>query len=489
MKYLPLFIKIRKQRCLVVGGGRIALRRTTALLRADAIVDVIAPEITATLESRVKSAGGTLTERNWDPGDLKPDYRLVVAATDDKRVNAAIAAEARKMRIPVNVVTDSALSDIAFPSVINRDPLTVAVSSGSASPLLARLLGERIDALIPAGYGHLASLVGKYRQAVRSAFDNGDERKRFWQRALTGNVAESVFAGNPEAAEALLQQELARSGRGGPGGEVYLIGAGPGDPDLLTFRAWRLLQQSEIVLYDRLVSERILEMINPDAEMIYVGKKRSEHAVPQGDINRLLAEYALAGKRVARLKGGDPFIFGRGGEEIELLARRQVPFQVVPGITAAAGCASYSGIPLTHRDHAQSVRFVTGQLRDGSVNLPWDQLVQPGQTVVIYMGLNGLPIISSRLVAAGMSPETPAALIEQGTTPAQRVHCATIAGLPGELERLEIKPPTLLIIGSVVTLHQHLNWFRPAATIDAGQRSGFGGEADPGDDQTTLPND
>ncbi len=472
----------------MVGGGLIATRRARSLVQAGAVVDVIAPDVTSDLRAGVDASGGSLQMRHWHSGDIASHHRLVVAATDDAMINLQIADEAGDKRVPVNVVTDSDRSDIAFPSVINRDPLTVAVSSGSASPLLARLLGERIDALIPSGYGHLAALVGKYRKAVREAFSSGHERKRFWERALTGNVAESVFAGSPEAAEALLQQELKRSRQGDSGGEVYLIGAGPGDPDLLTFRAWRLLQQSEVVLYDRLVSERILDMINPDAEMIYVGKKRAEHAVPQGDINRLLVEHALAGKRVARLKGGDPFIFGRGGEEIELLARNRVPFQVVPGITAAAGCASYSGIPLTHRDHAQSVRFVTGQLRDGSVNLPWKQLVQPGQTVVFYMGLNGLPIISEELIAAGMDPDMPAALIEQGTTPSQRVHSSTIAALPGELERLDVHPPTLLIVGTVVSLHEHLRWFKPAASMSPETPPGFT-ESDVPLDQTTLPKD
>ena len=439
------------------------------MLGAGAVVDVVATDIDPALRSKVEAAGGRIVERPWQAGDRADDHVLVVAATDDPGVNAAVAAMARDRGVPVNVATDAGQSDIAFPSIIHRDPLTVAVSSGSASPLLAKLLGERIDALIPAGYGFLAGLVGRYRSAVRKRFAHAGDRKRFWERALTGNVAESVFSGNPGLAEALLQRELAKAPDDSPGGEAYLIGAGPGDPDLLTFRAWRLLQQSEVVLYDRLVSERILDLINPEAEMIYVGKRRAHHAVPQPNINHLLVEHARRGRRVARLKGGDPFIFGRGGEEIELLARHRVPFQVVPGVTAAAGCACYSGIPLTHRDHAQSVRFVTGQLRDGSVDLPWDQLVQPSQTVVIYMGLKGLPVISERLVAAGMDSGMPAALIEQGTMPTQKVHCATIGTLPQMIAGQDVQPPTLLIIGTVVALHRTLNWFEPPGSDHAAE--------------------
>ena len=345
------------------------------------------------------------------------------------------------------------------PTTIDREPITIAVSSGSASPILARILGERIDALIPSGYGKLAALVGKYRHKVRETFASSAERKSFWEKILTGSVAETLFSGNADKAEALFHQALQEPTFLSKG-EVYLIGAGPGDPDLLTFRAFRLLQQSEIVLYDRLVSDKILAQINPDAEMIYVGKQRADHAVPQQAINQRLLDYALEGKRVARLKGGDPFIFGRGGEEIALLAAHQIPFQVVPGITAASGCASYSGIPLTHRDHAQSVRFITGQLQDGTVNLPWQQLVAPAQTLVIYMGLNGLPIICENLIKFGMDPGTPVALIEQGTTLDQKIHCSELQYLPDLVSTIQVKPPTLMIIGSVVRLHKSLNWFQ-----------------------------
>ena len=460
MKYLPLMFNVSGLRLLIVGGGNIATRRAKVIRQAGAVIDVVTKDASPEIGGIARRSGGELTLRSWRAGDVREDHSLVVAATDDDALNKRVRERCRALNIPVNVVTDSKSSDFAFPSVIDRAPLTIAVSSGSASPLLARLLAERIDALIPDGYGRLAALVGKYRHTVRAAFESPDERKRFWGTVLRGAVAEHVFSGNHDDAEALLESRLAEPGEHDDTGEVYLIGAGPGDPDLLTFRAYRLLQQSHVVLYDRLVSRPILDMIGPETEMIHVGKRRSHHPVPQAGINDMLVEYALQGKRVARLKGGDPFIFGRGGEEIEQLAARRIPFQVVPGITAASGCACYSGIPLTHRDHAQSVRFVTGQLRDGTVNLPWNQLVVDNQTVVIYMGLNGLPIISEQLLAHGMRPDMPASLIERGTTPDQKIHCGTIASLPALVDKASVKPPTLLIIGSVVELHRTLRWFR-----------------------------
>lgn len=463
MKYLPLFFNVANKRCLIVGGGKVGTRRARAMRDAGAIVDLCS--IAATQESRqiVAASGGSLMLAAWQPDTLKDNTAFIIAATNDNQVNRNIAAQARQLGIAVNVASDMALCDFVLPMVIDRAPITIAVSSGSASPILARLLGQRIDSLIPAGYGKLATLVSKYRTLVRQTLIQPGQRKLFWQKVLTGSVAETIFSGNQQNAEALFKQTLQQPLRCPKMGEVYLIGAGPGDPDLLTFRAFRLLQQAEVVLYDRLVSDKILAQINSDAEMVYVGKRRAEHALPQPAISRMLVDYALQGKVVARLKGGDPFIFGRGGEEIELLAQHRIAFQVVPGITAAAGCASYSGIPLTHRDHAQSVRFVTGQLQDGSVDLPWQQLVAPGQTLVIYMGLVGLPIISANLIRHGLAPDTPAAMIEQGTTLNQKVHCSTIQALPVLIKTRSVQPPTLLIIGSVVSLHNSLNWFHKHA--------------------------
>ncbi len=461
MKHLPLFHDITQSRWLIVGGGIVAGRRAQLILSAGGQFDLVALAASDSIVAHCQQCDGVVSIRAWQPSDLNGDYQFVIAATDDAEVNRQIAEQCKSKHIAVNVATDASLCDFTFPATIDRDPLTIAVSSGTASPILARLLSERIDALVPAGYGELARLVKKFRPKVRAAIESGAQRKHFWEKVLLGGVAENVFSGKMEAAEQLLEETLRQPDEQLKHGEVYLIGAGPGDPDLLTFRAFRLLQQADVVLYDRLVSKNILQQVNQNAELVYVGKQRSHHSVPQPSINQRLLDFALNGKRVARLKGGDPFIFGRGGEEIELLAEHRIPFQVVPGITAASGCASYSGIPLTHRDHAQSVRFVTGQLQDGTVDLPWEDLVSDNQTLVIYMGLNGLPVIAKQLIAHGLSPDTPAALIEQGTTVSQKVYTASLSDLPSLIEKQTIAPPTLMIIGSVVSLHKTLHWFEP----------------------------
>jgi uroporphyrin-III C-methyltransferase/precorrin-2 dehydrogenase/sirohydrochlorin ferrochelatase len=347
-----------------------------------------------------------------------------------------------------------------MPSIIERAPVIVAVSSGGASPVLARLLRARLETLIPAGYGRLAALAAAFRDEVKSRFKPA-ERRRFWERALQGPIAELVFNGRDEEARKALQETLRDTRLAFSGGEVSLIGAGPGDPDLLTFRALRLMQRADVVVYDRLVSRPILDLVRLDAERIYAGKERAKHTLPQEDINHLLARLAREGKRVVRLKGGDPFIFGRGGEEIATLAAEGIPFQVVPGITAAAGCSSYAGIPLTHRDHSQSVVFVTGHLQDGSMNLNWAALAQPRQTLVIYMGLVGIDVLCRELTAHGLPAATPAALIQQGTTPEQRVLAGTLATLPRIVHEGAAKPPTIIIIGEVVRLREQLKWFEP----------------------------
>ena len=462
MKNIPVLLNLEHKSCLLVGGGTVATRRARALMQSGILIDLVSIDAAQPLLTMIENSGGAFAQRAWQEQDISDHYEFVIVATDDKKTNHRIAEMCKQSAIRVNVASDSTLSDIWFPLVIDRDPIQISVSGGGASPVLAKLLANRIDALIPAGYSRLAELVARYRHRVNATLKSRDGRATFWGKVLTGSVAESIFSGNPDIAEKQLNRELSDFSENATCGEVYLIGAGPGDPDLLTFRAYRLLQMAEVVLYDRLISDRILEQANPDAIMIYVGKKRANHSMAQGSINQTLIDYASSGKRVARLKGGDPFIFGRGGEEIEHLTEHQIPFQVVPGITAASGCACYSGIPLTHRDHAQSVRFVTGQLKDGSVNLPWEQLTVADQTVVIYMGLVGLPIIARQLMAHGMSADTPAAMIEQGTTLDQKVHCSTIQDLPEVVRCARVQAPTLLIIGSVVSLHQSLNWFRPA---------------------------
>lgn len=461
MDYLPVFLDVRGQHCLVVGGGEVAARKAALLLRAGARVTVQAPILCEVLEDNL--AGRRIEHRAtaFQDEDLA-GYSLAIAATDDDDLNRAVAAAARARRVPVNVVDVPALCSFIMPSIVERGPVVVAVSSGGKSPVLARLLRARLETLIPAGYGRLAALAGAFREQVKARFAPA-ERRRFWERTLQGPIAELVFSGREGAAHSAMQAVLADNRLDFSHGEVSLIGAGPGDPDLLTFRALRLMQQADVVVYDRLVSEPILDLVRRDAERIYAGKERARHALPQEDINQLLVRLAKEGKRVVRLKGGDPFIFGRGGEEIDTLAAEGVPFQVVPGITAASGCAVYAGIPLTHRDHSQSVIFVTGHLRDGSMNLNWPALAQPRQTVVFYMGLLGVETLCRELVAHGLQARTPAALVQQGTMPEQRVLVGTLETLPDILRTGNVKAPTLIIIGEVVRLRDRLKWFEPAA--------------------------
>lgn len=460
MDLLPIFLDMRDQPCLVVGGGATATRKVGNLLRAHAAVTVVSPELSEPLARRLEQGEIRYRARTFEPGDIL-GHRLVIAATNDREVNRSIAALAREQDIPVNVVDDPDACTFILPSIVDRSPVVVAVSTGRASPVLARLLRTRLESLIPAGYGRLGELCSSYRDRVKARFIEPRDRRRFWDRVLEGAAAERIFAGQYAEAEAVIERELADGAEARDMGEVYLVGAGPGDPDLLTFRALRLMQQADVVVYDRLVSEPILEMTRRDARRIYVGKQRNHHAMRQEEINRLLADLAKDGHRVLRLKGGDPFIFGRGGEEIDTLAAEGVPFQVVPGITAAAGCACYTGIPLTHRDHAQSVTFVTGHLKDGTMNLNWPALAQPHQTVVFYMGLAGLPIIVEQLVAHGVSPQMPVALVQQGTTHRQRVYSGTLATITDLVERDPPQPPTLIIVGEVVKLREKLSWFSP----------------------------
>ncbi|MBZ9667724.1 siroheme synthase CysG [Pseudomonas sp. LMG 31766] len=458
MQFLPLFHKLQGRQVLVIGGGEVALRKARLLSDAGAVLRVVAPDIRS--ELRALAGPGGIFLRGYASSDLQ-GIALVIAATDDVPLNAQISADAQALGIPVNVVDAPALCSVIFPAIVDRSPLIVAVSSGGDAPVLARLIRAKIETWIPATYGQLANLGKRFRERVKQLFPDVQQRRVFWEDVFQGQIAESVFAGKPEEGERLLEERLAGAAPRALG-EVYLVGAGPGDPDLLTFRALRLMQQADVVLYDRLVAPAIIELCRRDAERIYVGKRRSDHAVPQEQINQLLIDLARQGKRVLRLKGGDPFIFGRGGEEIEQLAAEDIPFQVVPGITAASGCAAYAGIPLTHRDHAQSVRFVTGHLKDGSSNLPWQDLVAPGQTLVFYMGLVGLPGICEQLIAHGRSGTTPAALVQQGTTQNQRVFTGTLETLPQLVAEHDVHAPTLVIVGEVVTLRDKLAWFEGA---------------------------
>nr|VFK15816.1 MAG: uroporphyrinogen-III C-methyltransferase /precorrin-2 dehydrogenase [Candidatus Kentron sp. LFY] len=459
MNFLPIFLDIKQRSCLVIGGGEVAARKVALLLRTDASVTVVAPTLGTTLAKLHEKGHIKHIPRMFLADDLNHRY-IVIAATDDTDLNRRVARLAHARQILINVVDKPELCSFVVPSIIDRSPVIAAVSTGGASPVLARLIRARIETLIPASYGKLAALAADFRGKVKKHFSYPPDRRIFWEKVLQGPIAEMIFAGKEAAARDALEKTLkAQSGVPHEMGEVYLVGGGPGDPDLLTFRALRLMQQADVVVHDRLVSSAVLDLTRRDAERVYVGKERDNHALPQEKINHFLVRLAREGKRVLRLKGGDPFIFGRGGEEIDTLAEQGIPFQVVPGITAASGCAAYAGIPLTHRDFAQSCVFVTGHLQNGTVNLNWDTLIRPDQTIVFYMGLRGLPLICQGLVSRGLSEATPAALIQQGTTPRQRTLVGTLRDLPDMAARATIEPPTLLIVGGVVTLHEKLGWF------------------------------
>ncbi|MDH5436533.1 MAG: siroheme synthase CysG, partial [Gammaproteobacteria bacterium] len=378
MDYFPLFYKIKNRPCLVVGGGEVASRKVALLLKADADVTIVSPVLGPTLE-QWKAENKIHHSAEIFTSDHVSGQVLIIACTDDEAINKQVHEAAVKNNIPVNVVDNPDLCTFIVPSIIDRSPVVAAVSTGGASPVLARLIRARLETLIPAGYGRLAALAASFRGKVKARFKNPADRRMFWERILESSIAEMVFAGHDDLAVKAVDKALIESDEVTIG-EVYLVGAGPGDPDLLTFRALRLMQQADVIVNDRLVSKPVLELCRRDAEMIYVGKERDNHSVPQEDINHLLVRLAKEGKRVCRLKGGDPFIFGRGGEEIETLAAEGIPFQVVPAITAASGAASYAGIPLTHRDYSQSVVFVTGNRKDGTVTLNWNALAHQNQT-------------------------------------------------------------------------------------------------------------
>ena len=463
MDFFPIFLKLRGSKCIVVGGGDVALRKVGMLLKAEAAVTVLAPELCNELE--VWCAEGRFAHRQtrFEPAQLE-GAQLVIGATDDAEVNRQVSEAAQALDIPVNIVDAPALCTFVMPSVVDRSPIVIAISSGGKAPVLARMIRARLETMIPAAYGRLAALASEFRGRVKERFASIQERRIFWEEVFQGPIAERVFSGQEAAARLALSEALDGEAEVKHRGEVYLVGGGPGDPDLLTFRALRLMQQCDVVVYDKLVSPEVMELVRRDAERIYVGKARDQHTLPQEEINALLARLALEGKRVLRLKGGDPFIFGRGGEEIETLMAHGIPFQVVPGITAANGVSAYAGIPLTHRDHAQSCVFVTGHLRDGSVDLDWPALARPNQTVVIYMGLVGLPEICRQLVAHGLPEGTPAAMVQQGTTQHQRVVEGTLVTLADQVAEAGLHAPCLIIVGGVVSLRHKLAWFHPEHT-------------------------
>ena len=456
MDIFPISLKLQQQPCLIVGGGHIAYRKALLLAKAGAKIDVLAPEIDDSLLQLVQQSHGQYVQDVFSSSTALRHYRLVIAATDNNRVNQQVFAACEAENVLVNSVDDPPHCRFMVPAIIDRSPLVISVASNGTSPVLSRQIRTQLESSIPHGMGKLAEFSGQWRAAVKQKIVNPEERRIFWEELYASPLKEQVFNDNLDAANQSIQHALVEWQT--PKGEVYLVGAGPGDPELLTLKALRLMQQADVVIYDRLVSAPILELCRRDAEKVYVGKARSNHAVPQEGINALLVKYAQAGKRVCRLKGGDPFIFGRGGEEIQELYEAGVSFQVVPGITAASGCAAYAGIPLTHRDCAQSVRFLTGHLKEGSPELPWSELVYENQTLVLYMGLVGLESICEKLIAHGQRADMPVALISKGTTPEQKVVVGTLANIASKVEQHQIQAPTLTIIGEVVNLREQLKW-------------------------------
>lgn len=473
MDFLPLFHNLNGKRVIVIGGGEIALRKVRLVAEASALITIVAKEYCADLvdirDSNAKKGIHNL-ELITAPYQQQyienyPDAVLVIAATNDPELNREVSKHAQQAHMLSNVVDDPGYSTVIFPSIVDRSPIQIAISSGGDAPVLVRLIRTQLESLFPAGMSKLAALAGSFREKVKAKFSNGADRKAFWEEVFGGPIAEQAYSNNLDEAERLLKDKLDTTEEFKTG-EVYLIGGGPGDPDLLTFKAIRLMQQADIVLYDRLVSKPVLNLVRRDATRIYVGKTAGDHLVTQENINQKMVDYALEGNRVVRLKGGDPFIFGRGGEELETLAEQGIPFQVVPGITAASGCASYAGIPLTHRDHAQSVRFIAGHHRSGKLDLNWNELAQPNQTLVFYMGLNGLETICEQLKAHGLDANMPVALVEKGTSDRQRVFTGDLDTLPSIVRKAEAKAPTLIIVGTVVSLHDKLAWFNQNSQSD-----------------------
>jgi uroporphyrin-III C-methyltransferase/precorrin-2 dehydrogenase/sirohydrochlorin ferrochelatase len=463
MDFLPIFLNIKNQKCLVVGGGKVAARKTMLLLRAGGRVIVIAPRLDESLVELLQQGYITHCAESFYDDHLE-GAALVIAATNDDAINRRVSRSAKARHVPVNVVDNPDLCSFIMPSIVDRSPILIAISSSGKSPVLARLLRAHLETIIPQAYKRLASYAANFREQVKKHFTHPEKRRIFWEKMFYGPFSEMVFAGKDRAAQDYLVHALQGESDDAPIGEVYLVGAGPGNPDLLTFRAMRLMQQADVVVYDRLVSPAILDMVRRDASRIYAGKKRDVHALTQESINNLLVRLAKEGKRVLRLKGGDPFIFGRGGEEIETLSSHRIPFQVVPGITAASGVASYAGIPLTHRDYAQSCIFVTGHLKNSRIDLDWPTLARPNQTIVIYMGLLGLPILCQQLITYGLPATLSAAIIQQGTTQKQKIVVGTLQTLPSLAVAANLQPPTLIIVGDVVRLHQKLSWFEPIRT-------------------------
>ena len=465
MKYFPFFLQLDQLPCLIVGGGSVAERKLDLLIKAKADITVISLEFSDYILDLAKTHNVRCVKKEYSNKILEENkYNFVISATNDVSLNERVAKDCKKYNIIVNVVDQPEICDFIFPSILERGDITVAVSTGGASPVLARVLRTKLETMVPGSYGKLAEIVSANRIKVREKMKKFSSNKIFWEKMLNGKFLELVLSGKTDEAKSFLDEQIDNFDEDVANqGEVYLVGAGPGDPDLLTFKALRLMQQADIALYDRLVHPSIVDLIRRDATKIYVGKERDNHVVRQEEINELLVKYAKEGKKVLRLKGGDPFIFGRGGEEIETLADEKVAFQVVPGITSASGCSTYSGIPLTHRDYAQSCIFVTGHLKKGKLELDWEKLIQENQTIVFYMGLVSIDIICEQLIQHGLSELTPCALIQQGTTNTQKEFISILKDMPTVVKTKKPKAPTIFIIGGVVALRDKLKWYSTSA--------------------------
>ena len=459
MNYFPVFFNLAGQRVLIVGGGEVALRKVSLLERTGAAITIVAPQIVPELLERGAAGKLQIAVREFVPQDLD-GVRLVIVATSRRAVNRWISKLSDARNIPVNVVDDRDASRFIVPAIIDRDPVLVAISTGGTSPVLARRLRERLEALIPERIGDFARWLRTLRASARRHLRDVGERRRFFETIVDGPAARRFIEGDSHGAQRIAQQLLSStSSSPRADGEVILVGAGPGDPDLLTLKALRALQDADVILHDRLVPPAVLELARRDATRICVGKAAGHVGSTQEEINALLIEHATRGQRVVRLKGGDPFVFGRGGEELQALAQARIKFSVVPGVTAATGCAAYAGIPLTHREHAQSVSFVTGHSQDGGTEPDWRSLAQAGNTAVFYMGLARLEHILGKLREHGAPPSRLAGVVAQGTTPKQRVITGTLATLAAAVAAADLQSPSLLIVGDVVALEPTLAWF------------------------------
>ncbi len=461
MDHLPIFLDVKDKKVLVDGGNTPAARRVERALSAGAYVHVFCPNMSGEFRELRENPKVTHHLRAPEPGDFK-DCIVAYGASEIEERDERLYQMAKAAGVLVNVADVTKYCDFITPSIVDRSPLVVAISSGGNAPVIARILRARIEVMLPAAYGRLAAFVGTFRDRVMDRLKSTESRRHFWENTIEGQVGDHFLAGDEKKASARLLEDLDAAATGAKSaqiGEVFLVGAGPGDPDLLTFRALHIMQRADVVLFDRLVSDEIMTLVRRDAERVYVGKAPQQHAMVQEEISELMVELANQGKRVLRLKGGDPFIFGRGGEELELLAKHKIPFQVIPGITAASGCASYAGIPLTHRDHAQSCVLITAHGRDGILDLDWERLVRPDQTVVVYMGLGSVGILSEQFIKRGLDPTTPAAVVDNGTRATQRVVTGNLSTIAENVVSSGIKGPALIIIGSVVSLRDELKWF------------------------------